>query len=250
MASKHTISARISPYTFQRLARDAEKEIQRVTKFSDRLGKALADHVATKAQDNFANAKYDGVNDVVVSARQTKKGNYSVAATGEAVTFIEYGAGVYFADQAYPGDIPSRYGGIGSYGNGWGERKGWHFKLRPGVQFTTGEGSAQSNLNYLRYRLQYEKTGELYGWSELMPRSPHRWSSDNDGDPALSEAAYLNRQAKKGGTSRVKTTAMRYQQPSSAYAFTRGNPANACMYNAYQDSLKDFDKIVEEVEGD
>lgn len=223
MASKKaTISARISPYTFQRLAREMDAEIQRVNKFSRSLGKALAKHVAELAQDEFDNAEYDGVNDVVVSVRQTKKGNYSVAATGEAVTFIEYGAGVYFADQAYPGDIPSRYGGIGDYGNGHGNEEAWWFEYRSGVETTAGGTVFEGKKRVKETFKQLIPYGRKNAMKEV---SVTDYAYDEEGN-------YI------------------YEPSGHTWVYTHGNPANACMYTAYEYTLDDFDEIVEEVEGD
>lgn len=214
MAKGVQITTRVSPYTIKRLARELDAEVQRVDKFSGELGKRLAETAAQYAADNFANAEYDGVNDVNVSLRKTKKGNYSVTASGASTAFIEYGAGITF-DYGYPGEVPARYGGIGDYGNGHGNDEFWWFEYRNGVQTTAGghvfEGQKMRKTMYKQLSASGRETSYM------------DYEYDAEGNPV-------------------------YEPSGRTWVFTHGNPPNACMYYAFQDLVEnDFDNIVDEV---
>jgi hypothetical protein len=79
------------------------------------------------ASVRFTTAMYDGTNDVSVRLDETKKG-YVIVADGEAVAFIEFGAGVYHnTSEPYPNPRPNGIVGIGEYGKGKGKRKAWGY---------------------------------------------------------------------------------------------------------------------------
>lgn len=102
----------------------------------DSEAKAIADLICERANSNFANAWYDQLTDGTrknadIQCRVEKTANgYSVIAQGEQVTFIEFGAGVYFNPPA--GASPHPQGGelgfiIGEYGKGQGSKKVWGY---------------------------------------------------------------------------------------------------------------------------
>ena len=99
------------------------------------------------AQQRFANAEYDGKNDVQVTSVQ-EDGRAVVVAHGETVGFIEFGTGVRYEE--YDSSTteytpPPR----GSYGKGKGSNpKGWFFTL-DGVpsQHTYGNPPAEAMLS-------------------------------------------------------------------------------------------------------
>jgi hypothetical protein len=71
---------------------------------------------------------YDGTNDVSVKLDETNNG-YVIVADGNAVAFIEFGAGVYHnTSEPYPNPRPQGIVGIGEYGKGMGKRKAWGYK--------------------------------------------------------------------------------------------------------------------------
>lgn len=82
----------------------------------------VAEYGAQRAQTTFSFASYDGVNDVKVVAEPTI-GGARVRASGNAVLFIEYGAG---AKHGYGHPRPQGYG-PGTYpGKGhWNDPNGW-----------------------------------------------------------------------------------------------------------------------------
>jgi len=94
---------------------------------------------ATDAQDRFANAVYDGQNDVVVTVTEKKSGRNSTEAVVRASSnqevpvtlFIEYGTGVYNYD-GHP-EKPPIVLRRGEYGHHLGKLRGWRYKGVPGT---------------------------------------------------------------------------------------------------------------------
>lgn len=82
---------------------------------------------AQEAKVRFSGAQYDGNNDAAVSV-ESVPGGYKIVATGGAVFFIEFGAGVFYnGSEPYPEPRPPGVVGIGEYGKGFGKRKAWGF---------------------------------------------------------------------------------------------------------------------------
>ena len=93
-----------------------------------KLLEGLAEIGLKEASVRFTTAMYDGTNDVSVMLDTTKNG-YVIVASGEAVAFIEFGAGVYHnTGEPYPNPRPEGVVGIGEYGKGYGKRKAWGYK--------------------------------------------------------------------------------------------------------------------------
>lgn len=84
----------------------------------------LSDIGMSVASVTFANAQYDGTNDVVVSTRWEDDNHVTILADGKAVTFIEFGTGVTYTEE-HPlakdmGAVRGEYGqGKGKNPNGW-----------------------------------------------------------------------------------------------------------------------------------
>jgi hypothetical protein len=92
-----------------------------------RLIKGLAEIGLKEAQVRFTGASYDGTNNVTVKLDTTKNG-YVIVAEGQAVAFIEFGAGVYHnAGKSYPKPRPEGIVEIGEYGEGHGKQKAWGY---------------------------------------------------------------------------------------------------------------------------
>ena len=105
------------------------KQFQKeITSKLDIVCERLAILIKDEALIGFLNAEYDGVNNVEVAYTRTDKG-YLVTASGNAVLFIEFGAGVYYngAGGSYPGNKPSGLSNIGEYGYGRGKNNAWGF---------------------------------------------------------------------------------------------------------------------------
>jgi hypothetical protein len=110
---------------------NAIKELKRFKQeFLDRekrLLEGLAEIGLKEASVRFTTAMYDGTNDVSVHLDASKNG-YAIVADGQAVAFIEFGAGVYHnGSEPYPNPRPQGVVGIGEYGKGQGKQKAWGY---------------------------------------------------------------------------------------------------------------------------
>jgi len=100
---------------------------------SRRLLERLAEIGIEVAAARFSSAQYDGVNDVVVndSPEWVDKTKLIISATGSAVTFIEFGTGVHYAEQHPKAE---ELGAMrGEYGQGKGSRDSWTYYGDPGT---------------------------------------------------------------------------------------------------------------------
>ena len=114
--------------------RKGAAEIRKYSKWVDQKTRELAEQLSLigiyEASIRFANAMYDGTNDVQVSTEESADGDYyvfTISAQGQAVCFIEFGAGVYHNSEAYPLDKPQGIVGIGEYGKGKGKQNYWGY---------------------------------------------------------------------------------------------------------------------------
>ena len=112
---------------------NARKQLERYRKQLERKRlkflRELAKIGVNEAEVRFNNALYPSVdNDVKVESIPTSDG-YKVVANGQAVCFIEFGAGVtYNSNSDYPITKPNGIVGIGEYGKGRGANpKGWYY---------------------------------------------------------------------------------------------------------------------------
>lgn len=109
---------------------------KRIEQKAHEMVERLADIGAVTASAMFPMADYDGKNDVSVSVEQRGDTACAVVATGSAVLFIEFGAGITFGyghpqagEFGYgPGTYPSEKGH-------WNDPNGWYI---PGGQHTYG----------------------------------------------------------------------------------------------------------------
>ncbi len=93
------------------------------------------------ADVSFRHAQYDGTNDVVVVTRWEDDNKVLVVARGRAVTFIEFGTGVVYAD-----DHPkaAEMGAVrGGYGDGHGSQRTWGYYGEPGTNGTSVPGKRE-----------------------------------------------------------------------------------------------------------
>ena len=106
-------------------------EIERFQQFvaekTQELTRKLAEVGLQEASFRFASAMYDGTNDSTVELIPSENG-YTIMASGQAVCFIEFGAGVYYnGSEPYPNPRPPGVVGIGEYGYGLGKLPSWSF---------------------------------------------------------------------------------------------------------------------------
>lgn len=108
----------------------------------------LADIGVHEASVRFTTAMYDGVNDSEVTLDVIENG-YCIRAEGEAVAFIEFGAGVYHnPSEPYPNPRPDGIVGIGEYGKGFGKRQAWGYRDENGELVITHGNPAAMPMWY------------------------------------------------------------------------------------------------------
>ena len=114
----------------------------------DKLLEELANIGVREASVRFTTAMYDGVNDSHVSLEPVNNG-YAIVASGKAVAFIEFGAGVYHnSGEPYPDPRPEGIVGIGEYGKGYGKRQAWGYRNDGGELVITHGNPAAMPLWY------------------------------------------------------------------------------------------------------
>ncbi len=97
----------------------------------------LAEIGIETAAVRFANAIYDGTNDVVVDKSPTwiDDNKLAISASGKSITFIEFGSGVHYAADSHP--LAGEFGfSRGGYGHRLGRFDSWRYRGDPG---TSGE---------------------------------------------------------------------------------------------------------------
>lgn len=203
MASR---TQRIAQHSFEKALAEMgllEGKLEKLPK--DFLGE-IAKEVASDAKANFAKASYAGpqehIDKVVASVkpRQTAKGNWSVTAKGEAVSWIEFGTGYEGDGTSANPNVPESYQYEEQLGNPKAFQEGpdgpfWGFK-------PIGK-MAESSTFYVReqghYSYRVRKTRDEYGQADFVE-----------------EEVFV---------------------PSGSFT-TQGNPANDCMYKAFTKAAK------------
>lgn len=124
----------------ERLQRSVEEYQRWLKDRSEKLLDRLAEDGYRIASAKFAQAVYDGTNDVSVSTENSGANTRAVVAVGSSVLFIEFGTGV-----VYPDDHPEADDlGMkrGEYGKGHGKQTSWGYYGEPG---TNGELREKKN---------------------------------------------------------------------------------------------------------
>jgi hypothetical protein len=112
----------------------------------------LAEIGAEKVFIGFEAVSYQGIGDYSVEIQEIA-GGYSIVVAGQAVAFIEFGAGVRFGE-GYPGTKPPGIVPIGTYGKGYGSReRGWYF--------TDLSGSSEHTYGNPPHAVMYKTAQEL-----------------------------------------------------------------------------------------
>lgn len=123
--------------TLDKAVAEIEQYQKELNKKVHTLMEKLAEIGIEEATVRFANAIYDGTNDVTVRKAPVwiDKNKLVISATGKAVTFIEFGSGVHYAAESHPkaGEFGFTRGG---YGHHLGKFDSWRYSGDPG---TNGE---------------------------------------------------------------------------------------------------------------
>ena len=135
----------------------AIRALESYQKWVEAKTRQLAERVARLGVDiaqmrfGWASLDYQGDDkEITVTCEPTKRG-FSINASGHAVCFLEFGAGVYWNGiEPYPGDElthrPPGVVGIGEYGKGQGKNMGWVFKDSNGNKVFTRGNQAHKPL--------------------------------------------------------------------------------------------------------
>lgn len=119
------------------------------------LTERLATIGAMEATVRFSRAYYDGEKDVTVSVEPIPNG-WKIVASGQAVCFIEFGAGVYFnGSEPYP-ERPAGVAGIGEYGKGKGKQNTWGYYSDSGDLVLTHGTPAAMPMNHAGRMIEQE----------------------------------------------------------------------------------------------
>ena len=122
------IGIRLSTKSIDQAIKELKAYRDSLDRLKDQLLEELANIGVREASVRFTTAMYDGVNDSDVTLEPIENG-YQIVATGQAVAFIEFGAGVYHnTGEPYPNPRPDGIVEIGEYGKGYGKRQAWGFK--------------------------------------------------------------------------------------------------------------------------
>ena len=138
----------------------AIKELQRYKEWVEAKTKELCERLsvigAYEASVRFAGAIYDGSNDVFVDVEPID-GGYAIVAKGQAVAFIEFGAGVYHnPSEPYPLPRPDGIVGIGEYGKGKGKQQAWGYYDNAGELVITRGNPAAMPMWYAMREMENE----------------------------------------------------------------------------------------------
>lgn len=138
----------------------AIKELKAYQKWVEQKTQLLTEKLAILGAGNasvrFARATYDGENDSQVSVSKTSNG-WVIRAEGNAVFFIEFGAGVYFnGAEPYPKPRPPMVDKIGEYGQGKGKRNSWGYYDEGGELHITRGTPAAMPMYYAAVEMERE----------------------------------------------------------------------------------------------
>lgn len=125
--TKKSIEISLSSNSISQAIKDLRKYQKWVKQKTSQLEERLALIGAREASVRFTTAIYDGVNDSSVTVKRTPSG-WAIIAKGNAVFFIEFGAGVYYnGSEPYPNPRPIGVSNIGEFGQGKGKQNTWGY---------------------------------------------------------------------------------------------------------------------------
>lgn len=147
---RRTINIELSQASIQAAIQQMNELKVWIEQKTQELNERLAMVAVNEAASRFGNAIYDGTNDVTLTAEPIANG-WQIVAEGQAVFFIEFGAGVYYnGTEPYPEPRPEGIVGIGEYGKGYGKRKAWGFYDEDGELVITHGNPAAMPMFYAK----------------------------------------------------------------------------------------------------
>lgn len=224
-------TVRITGYTFGRVLEE------RIGKLANDICKRLAEDCADTARENFAAADYAGpksdIDHIKVEARQTKKGNWSVTASGKAVQYIEFGTGVEGTEIEYEGNYPPSYHPA--------EYRDESFKGEPpNVPFFPREGE-----NPQHFWVFWAKKGPPVSHAEPFYRL-HRDREEKFKTKIVKMGLDYQSMLVPTGKMGLSLEPTYHEDPVKDLYKTRGNPANSCLYYALVDTGERALELAEE----
>lgn len=147
---------------FEDIGKVIDSTVTEICENIDSSTRSSAEEARLRAEMGFAFAEYPGDNDVEVEKTETQSGDsytIDITASGNAVTFIEFGTGVRYVANEHP--LAAENGMIrGEYGQGRGASpKGWLYRgiagnsdaepstKVPGLMHTYGNPAAMAMYN-------------------------------------------------------------------------------------------------------
>lgn len=149
---KHDITVELSTSGINRLVAALEEYKSWVGRKAQEFIDRLAQEGYQIASFYFQIAQYDGENDSKVTVEPQGELCTAVVATGNAVLFIEFGAGMYLGyGHPEPGEFgPGTYPGKGH----WDDPKGWYLpkavKEATGIDHSIGNAPAMPMYNAVK----------------------------------------------------------------------------------------------------
>ena len=152
--------------TIDKAIEEIERYQRELNQKVHKLMERLAEVGISEADVRFGRAIYDGTNDVLVnkSPEWVDENKLVISASGKAITFIEFGAGVHYASESHPkaGEFGYNRGG---YGYHLGRLDSWRYDGDPGTNgevITEGKhkGEVKTHGNPAN-RVMYESAKEM-----------------------------------------------------------------------------------------
>lgn len=135
-----------------RLIRDVRGRERWLRERTAVLVQRLAELGAENARISFAAAPYDGVKDCTVTAEPRGENVWAVKADGETVLFIEFGAGITYANPQHP-EAGINGMGVGTYPGQTHafDPNGWYIPKSAGGGHTYGNPASMPMYNAVKY---------------------------------------------------------------------------------------------------
>lgn len=129
--SKRVVKVSLTSASLDNAIRELEQYRKWLVERTKVFLEALAAEGMNIASARFAQATYDGDNDVTVSIEERGDNKYAVVATGKATLFIEFGTGIAYPDSHPEGAETGMVHGSWSeseLGKGhWDDPNGWYY---------------------------------------------------------------------------------------------------------------------------
>ena len=117
----------------------------------------LAQIGVTGVRLGYASVDYDGTSDVQVQVEPSGNG-YAVVARGEAIAFLEFGAGIRFGGGHPKPQVDGQAMGPGTYPSDkghWDDPKGWWIPAENGGGHTYGNAPSAAMYETAKYLREY-----------------------------------------------------------------------------------------------